>query len=131
MHLNSNLISASHPAAPAPSSGPIVEKELGEKVLNFGSTSNLIDATNSTIEFFWNIAIVLVIVFIVVSGVKFITSTGDKGKVEEAKHSLKYSLIALIILVVMNYVIFTFFKEFFGGGRDAVVSKPILQRTSP
>lgn len=129
MHLNSNLISASHPVNPSPT--PIVEKQLGEKLLNFGTGSNLIDATNSTIVFFWNIAIVLIIVFIVVSGIKFITSTGDKAKVEEAKNSLKYSLIALAILLVMNYVIFTLFDEFFGGSRNAVGSKPILQKTSP
>lgn len=129
MHLNSNLISASHPVNPSPT--PIVEKQLGEKLLNFGTESNLIDATNSTIVFFWNITIVLIIVFIVVSGIKFITSTGDKAKVEEAKNSLKYSLIALIILVVMNYVIFTLFKELFGGGSSAIGSKPVLQRTTP
>ena len=50
MHLNSNLISASHPVNPSPT--PIVEKQLGEKLLNFGTESNLIDATNSTIVFF-------------------------------------------------------------------------------
>jgi len=131
MHLNSNLISASHPVNPSPTTTQIVEKQLGEKLLNFGTESNLIDATNSTIVFFWNITIVLIIVFIVVSGIKFITSTGDKAKVEEAKNSLKYSLIALIILVVMNYVIFTLFKELFGGSSSAIGSKPVLQRTTP
>jgi len=132
MHLNSNLIAAAPPSVPAsPSAGaPIVEKELGERLLNFGSNSNILDATNSAIAFFWNIAIVVVITFIVVSGVKFITSSGDKTKTEDAKNSLKYSIIALILLVTLQYVIFTFFVEFFGGGQDAVGEKPILQRTN-
>ena len=131
MYLNSNLISASHAASPSASAAPVIEKELGEKVLNFGASGNLIDATNSTIAFFWNIAIVVVIVFIVVAGVKFITSAGEKSKVQEAKDSLKYSIIALLILVTLNYVVFTLLQEFFGGSRNAIGNKPVLQRTSP
>jgi heme/copper-type cytochrome/quinol oxidase subunit 2 len=133
MHLNSNFISASNSASPAPTSSAtvILEKELGEKLLNYGTQSNLIDATNSTIEFFWNIAIVVVIVFIVVSGLKFITSIGDKAKVQEAKDSLKYSIIALLILATLNFVVFTFFKDFFGGGKNAIGEKPVLRETTP
>jgi len=105
------------------------EQQLGEKVLNYGSGNNLVDAINSTISFFWNIAIVLVIVYLAVSGVKFLTSAGDKAKVESATNAIKYSIIALLILLFLNLVVYTFIPAIFGGGSSNINNYGNLDQT--
>jgi hypothetical protein len=122
----SNFIAQS--STPVPSGN--TERELGKSLLNYGTSENLIDATNSFISFFWDIAIVLIIVFIVVSGLKFITSSGDKVKAEEAKQSLKYSFIALIILILLQLIVLDYFIDLFGGGKTGIIKKPSLTETS-
>jgi len=108
-----------------------VEKNLGSQLLNFGSSNNLIDATNSFISFFWDIATVILIVFIAVAGVKFLSSGGDKAKAEEAKMALQYAIIALILLITINLFVFDFIIDLFGAGRKTFVEvNPTVTQTS-
>ncbi len=105
------------------------EKSIGSKIIDYGSTNNLFDAMDSTANLLFNIGIALTLTFLVVSGVKFLTSTGDKTKVESAKNSFYYSLLALIILFLINISI-KFIYQLFGAGRvETIVSNPVLTKT--
>lgn len=105
------------------------EKDVGKKVIEFGSDLNIFDAINKTIGFLFDVAIALTITFIAVSGVKFILSIGDKAKVESAKNSLTYSLIALAIIILINLVI-TYTLQLFGTGRvETIVTGVTLTQT--
>ncbi len=51
----------------------------------------------------------LAVVMIIVGGLKYVTSGGDSGKVGEAKNTILYSIIGLIVAIlafaIVNYVI--------------------------
>lgn len=75
------------------------------------SQSNLIDA----VQFIINILLVLVglaaAVMLIVGGVQYITSRGDDTKAEEAKNTILYAVMGLIVIglsaAIVNYVIVT------------------------
>lgn len=53
------------------------------------------------------IAGVIAVIFIIVSGVTYMTSAGDPGKIQKAKNTLLYSVIGLIV-VALAYAIVNF-----------------------
>lgn len=71
-----------------------------------------IPASLKCIPFFFNniiafaMALVgsLAVFFIVLSGIKFLTSGGDPSKVEGAKKSLTYAIVGLVI-ILMSFVV--------------------------
>lgn len=48
-----------------------------------------------------SLATVLSIIFIIVSGIKFITASGDEKKLESAKATLTYAIVGLVALVLV------------------------------
>lgn len=104
------------------------EKSLGASFLNYGVGSNIVIALENLINFLLSLGYVLVFLFIGISGFKFITSAGDKGKKTEAMDSLKYALIAFLVLIGLNILLDIFINLFTGSdtGITAVVS---LERT--
>lgn len=52
---------------------------------------------------------VVTVIFVIVGGINYMTSTGDPGKVKKAKDTILYGLIGLIIcalsFVIVNFVI--------------------------
>lgn len=107
MHLGlNNLISKAYAANS--------EEALGRKFLNYGTTSTLNSALQSTIDFIFNLALILSIVFIAVGAVKLITSAGNKNAYDNALSTLKYSFIALISLFLLNLLLPILLKVFLG-----------------
>ena len=66
------------------------------------------------------IAGILVFAFLVIGGIQWITSGGDKGKTEEARSRITAALIGLAIVAaawaVMQLVSYFFGIDIFGGG---------------
>lgn len=58
---------------------------------------------------------VAAVFFIVLAGIKFLTSGGDPIKVEEAKKSLTFAIIGLIIILLV-FVFIKVFSHTFGLG---------------
>jgi hypothetical protein len=60
-----------------------------------------VNADQSTLNTFLNIAFVIIgaiaVFFIVVAGLKYITSQGEPSKIESAKNQILYAVIGLII----------------------------------
>jgi hypothetical protein len=51
------------------------------------------------------VAGIAAVVMIMVAGFKFITSTGDSGKVQEAKKTLTWSVVGLVVIVLARSII--------------------------
>ena len=55
------------------------------------------------------------VIFVVVGGVKYMTSAGDPGKVQQAKKTIIYALIGLIVcalaFAIVNFVISGIIKK--------------------
>ena len=75
-----------------------------------GSTSNalpgvIVGIINAVI----GISGLIAVVYIVVGGVQYMTSTGDPGKIEKAKKTILYAVIGMIVCVlafaIVNFVI--------------------------
>jgi len=61
------------------------------------------------------VAVLLAIGFLVYGGIKWITSGGDKGKVEAARGTIVAALVGLV-LVFLSYFIINLVAQFFGLG---------------
>lgn len=60
------------------------------------------------------VAGVIAVVFVIVGGVQYMTSSGDANKVKKAKDTILYAIIGLIVCVlsfaIVNFVIVKFLK---------------------
>jgi len=52
----------------------------------------------------WTVA-ALAIVFVVVGGIKYVTSGGDEKKVASAKNTILYAVIGLIVAILARVII--------------------------
>lgn len=77
----------------------------GTGLPDYGATGFLTVIANVT-RFVTGIIAVLAILMIVVSGIMYITSAGDSGRVETAKGWLVYSIVGLIV-AILAFVIVT------------------------
>lgn len=62
-----------------------------------------------------SLALLIAAVFMVIGAIKFITSSGDKGKADEAKNLLTNVLIGIGVILGIN-ILFGAVFSFFGGG---------------
>jgi len=120
---NKSLIAAATPVK-------LYEYSLGQKFFDYRNSENLGDVFQGTVNFLFILAYTLSVIFIAVSGVKFMSSAGDKTKLETAKNSLTYSVLALILIfaltLLLNYII-----DMFGGGPSYIVPFSSLFLTTP
>jgi len=81
--------------------GGLGSGEAGERLIQNGLTLALIAA------------VILSIIFLIWGGIKWITSGGDKTKVESARKTIIYSLIGLVLalssIIIVSFVTNTFF----------------------
>jgi len=66
------------------------------------------ELTQQIISVVQYLAVVIVAILLAVNGIRFITSTSPDDR-DQAKHSIRYVLIALIILALLNYIIIAIF----------------------
>lgn len=48
---------------------------------------------------------VVAVIIVIISGIKFITSSGDPKQVEGAKHTMTYAIIGLVIILLSFFII--------------------------
>lgn len=108
----------------------LYEYSLGQRLFNYRNQENLGNVFQGTVNFFFILAYVISIIFIAVSGVKFMTSAGDKSKLETAKNSLKYSSLAFILIFLIGNLI-NYTISMFGGGPSYIVPFSNLFLTTP
>ena len=74
-----------------------------------GSSTNLSDVVVNVINGAIGILSVVVVIFMIVGGINYMTSAGDPGKIEKAKKTILYAVIGAIICVlafaITNFVV--------------------------
>ncbi|MGB9681332.1 MAG: hypothetical protein ACPLXL_02200 [Minisyncoccia bacterium] len=76
----------------------------------WGSQSPLVRAVN----WFFNIVIILCIIFIIYAGFTYVTSGGDPGKTKKALQLLIYALIGLAVAILSKALIKLVATQFIG-----------------
>lgn len=73
---------------------------------------NVIQAILNTII---SIAGIVAVIFIIVGGVQYMTSSGDAGKAKKAKDTILYAVIGLVVcalaFAIVNFVLATILKQ--------------------
>lgn len=86
-----------------PLSGVCANDPTNEVCVSQGDDANeLIKTIVSTLLF---IVGALSVVMIIVSGVYYVTSTGDAGKVARAKNTLTYSIVGLVVSILAYAIV--------------------------
>ena len=80
-----------------------------------GATGTLDSALTSILNAIILIMGIVAVIFIIIGGVNYITSSGDSNKVKKAKDTILYSVIGLVIcalaFVIVNFVIGSILKQ--------------------
>ncbi len=84
------------------------------KDLNVTQFDDLLEFINYLLDFFMSFAILLAVVFIVVTGFSYILSFGDESKIQKANKSLVYTLIGLAVCLIAPLVIKFILKDILG-----------------
>lgn len=92
------------PPAGVPTGG-LGAGEGGQKALQVGITAVFI------------IGIILAVVFVIVSGIQWVLSGGDKQKLQNARNRLTYSIIGLIVIVA-SFLIVSVVIQLLGGNPE-------------
>lgn len=71
------------------------------------------------------IAIVIALIFLIIGGIKWITSGGDKSKVESARNTIVAAIVGLVI-TLLAYFIISFVLSIFGIDNIAEIKIPPL-----
>lgn len=101
---------------------PSCDEEISEEVraaLGCSNASGNVATLDTTIINILSIIIgvlgIVAVIWVIIGGVQYITSTGDAAKIEKAKKTILYALIGLVIcalaFVVVNFVIGTILSQ--------------------
>jgi hypothetical protein len=73
------------------------------------STGTLIQAITNIVNALLTLAAIIAVVFVIIGGVRYITSQGDEDAEAAAKGTILYAVVGLIIIalsaVIVNYII--------------------------
>lgn len=88
----------------------------------------------SSITFLVIAGIILALIYLVLGGISWITSEGDKQKLAQAKNRVTFAIIGLLV-VFLSFFILSFVYYFFrinnssgGGGRRAEINNNIVSK---
>jgi cytochrome bd-type quinol oxidase subunit 2 len=80
-----------------------------------GFATDVGSLVNGALSFIMVIAALLVFLFLILGGIEWITSGGDKGKTENARNKITAAVIGLVILAA-SYAILLILLNFLGFG---------------
>lgn len=70
-----------------------------------GSTNKVNSLITQIINIFSVIVGIIAVIFIIIGGLKYITSGGDSGNVTGAKNTILYAIIGLIIVALAQFIV--------------------------
>lgn len=73
--------------------------------LEEGSTDKVNNLITQIINIFSVIVGIIAVIFIIIGGLKYITSGGDSGNVTGAKNTILYAIIGLIIVALAQFIV--------------------------
>jgi hypothetical protein len=104
----------------------------GGSGLPTGGLDFIIKAVGAVIEAGLILATILAFIYLLLGGIKWITSAGDKQGLQNAKGTVTYALVGLI-LAFMSFAIIRFISTFFQVDLGAGYSRnyPFIPSTGP
>lgn len=88
---------------PVTESGDAMDVDIAD--LNVTRFENLEEFINFALDFFMSVAVLVAVVFIVVTGFTYILSFGDEGKIQKANKALVYIIVGLAVSLIAPLVI--------------------------
>lgn len=85
--------------------------------LDFNSPSEIAtvqDLTDNIVNWFLGVAGLLIVLFLIIGGIYYITAAGDENQMGEAKKIINYAVIGLIVML-MSYSIITTLNDIIFG----------------
>ncbi len=94
----------------------------GAELTNIKSMS---DAVGFAITLIFNVGLSIAIIFVIVGGIKLVTSSGDEGKFAEGRQTVQNAIIGIIVIIAFR-VIVNFVLTLFGsqGIEKYLMEKP-------
>lgn len=93
----------------APNVSPEVQKAAGCSNTNAAADNDLQTTLTNILNAIIGVAGLIAVIFIIIGGINYITSTGDPTKTKKAKDTILYALIGLIIcalaFAIVNWAI--------------------------
>lgn len=110
----------------APVQAQSIREDIANKTCDFtkeetcdqdiDTEDTLSDAANTIINLLSIVVAAAAVIFIIIGGVKYVTSNGNQEKVTQAKNTILYAIIGLVIVIfaqtILNFVV--------GGVNDAI-----------
>jgi hypothetical protein len=90
-----------------------MQSDIGTQTGDFFKVKQITDILPPILDGVIIFASILLFLYIIVSGFQYVTSSGDKGKTEEAQRRITSGIIGLSMLVVA-WAIFKIIIYFFG-----------------
>ncbi len=88
---------------PVKESGDAIDVDMME--LNVTRFEDLEEFINFALDFFMSVAVLIAVVFIVVTGFTYILSFGDEGKIQKANKALVYIIVGLAVSLIAPLII--------------------------
>jgi hypothetical protein len=88
----------------------------------FGKIDTLGEGFSKLTMPIFEIAGIAVVIYLLIGGIKYITSGGDKNAIASAQQMITHAIIGFVLLVLL-FVIVQFVPEFFGAGSLNIIYK--------
>lgn len=72
---------------------------------NTGGTQKINDIITNVVNIFSAVVGVVSVIMIIFGGFKYISSGGDSGKVGEAKNTIVYAIIGLVVVALAQFIV--------------------------
>lgn len=95
--------------------------DLSEQ-FGFGNITTLGAGFNRLVGPAFAIAGVAVVIYLLIGGLKYMTSGGDKNAIASAQQMMTHAIIGFVLLVLL-FVIVQFVPEFFGAGALKIIGR--------
>lgn len=111
---------------------PAYAQSICPKGANFGSLCNLKadkigSVVGAVIQLLLVLAIILSLLFLIYGGVRYISSGGDKGKIDQARGTLTAAVVGLIISLLAFFVVSIVLVIITGQGLSTLTLPTLLQ----
>lgn len=60
---------------------------------------------NTLVDAFIYVGAAIAVIFVIVGGVRYITSTGDPTRIQQAKDTVLYAVIGLVTIILVRFII--------------------------
>lgn len=111
----------------------LASEPVGTITTGTGWATNIGSLISSVLNIIMVVALLLVFLYLILGGIQWITSGGDKGKTEEARNKITSAVIGIIILAAAYALVqfVAWILGFEGGINEALQDSSLQINTAP